>query len=145
MKKRVEKVVKCIDDDMCITIGEKYVVKLENEKYYSLLNDDGVIYPYPKNLFKVVSEREALEFEGDDLLNPYFLHDSTNIPIKQEIDLTKYNIKVIATPKDKRVKQNMGIEYNDYFLSYIVPNAWVGHITESNKAFEKLTRCSGMT
>ena len=39
----------------------------------------------------------------------------------------------------------MGIEYNDYFLSYIVPNAWVGHITESNKAFESLTRCSGMT
>jgi len=45
----------------------------------------------------------------------------------------------------QRVKQNMGIKYNDYFLSYVVPNAWVGHITESNKAFESLTRCSGMT
>ena len=81
MKKRIEKVVECIDDD------------------------NGVIYPYPKRCFKVVSEKEVLEFEGDDLLKPYFYQRSTHIPIRVGYDLTDYDIKVIATPKDKTYEE----------------------------------------
>ena len=102
MKKRIEKVVEWIDSSNgLMTKGKRYKVFAETKLRYSVMDNDGDIITRHKENFKVVSEREVLEFEGDDLSNPYFLHNSPSfIPIKQEIDLTKYNIKVIATPKD---------------------------------------------
>ena len=101
MKKRVEKVVECVKNGGFLTEGKRYKVYSESKENYSVMYDEGHIGCWIKEDFKVVSEREVLEFEGDDLSNPYFLHNSPSfIPIKQEIDLTKYNIKVIATPKD---------------------------------------------
>ena len=105
MKKRIEKVVEWTrSSGKRLTHLKKYNVlglDLESENYYNIKDDLGFVASWAKQDFKVVSEREVLEFEGDDLSNPYFLHNSPSfIPIKQEIDLTKYNIKVIATPKD---------------------------------------------
>ena len=100
MKKRIEKVVEWTEFTQK---GKREKVFTETEDYYSLLNDDGVIYPYPKEYFKVVSEKEVLEFEGlscyETLPNIYATR------FESEIDLTKYNIKVIATPKDKTYEE----------------------------------------
>ena len=107
MKKRIEKVVEWIDSSNgLMTKGKRYKVFAETKLRYSVMDNDGDIITRHKENFKVVSEREVLEFEGDDLSNPYFLHNSPSfIPIKQEIDLTKYNIKVIATPKEKTYEE----------------------------------------
>ena len=74
MKERIEKVVECIDDD------------------------NGVIYPYPKRCFKVVSEREVLEFEGFNL--DKWNNGECHLEFTSDIDLKKYDFKIIATPKD---------------------------------------------
>ena len=103
MKKRIEKVVELasqLNENARLTMGDKYLVNSESDKYYSVMDDDGDISPFHKINFKVVSEREVLEFEGDDLLKPYFYQRSTHMPIRVGYDLTDYNLKVIATPKD---------------------------------------------
>ena len=104
MKKRIEKVVECIDStNSFLTKGKKYVeIPTISSSSICVVGDNGREAYWSKERFKVVSEREILEFEEDDLLNPYFYQDSTHIPIKGEIDLTNYDLKVIAAPKDKR-------------------------------------------
>ena len=90
MKKRIEKVVR--------HYGGLYASFFECDKfYYGLNNDEGLIC-MQKEESKVVSEREVLEFGGlscyETLPNIYAMR------FESEIDLTKYNIKVIATPKE---------------------------------------------
>jgi len=102
MKKRIEKVVEWIDrSNSVITEGKRYKVFTETEDYYSLLNDDGVIYPYPKEHLKVVSEREVLEFD-EIIVSKYDEknNEKTSLHIYSDVDLENYDLKVIATPKD---------------------------------------------
>ena len=104
MKKRIEKVVECVKIGTNITLGNFYTILFENQDYYYITSDEGNLDCYGKQYFKSVSEREILEFEGDDLYNPYFYQGSTQIPIKDEIDLTNYDLKVIATPKEEDIE-----------------------------------------
>lgn len=97
MKKRIEKVVECIYDNPCLTIGKKYKVLSETSDYYILMDDEGDVESYNKENFKVVSEREVLEFEGFNLDKWHEVEYT--LEITSDIDLTNYNLKVIATPK----------------------------------------------
>ena len=99
MKKRIEKVVECIKDTAFITIGKKYLVHSESKEFYSVMDDEGDVNCWEKGYFKVVSVKEVLEFEGLFADNGY-LEKAYNVTIKSEIDLTNYDIKVTATPKD---------------------------------------------
>ena len=107
MKKRIEKVVEWIDStNSFLTKGKWYTeITIISSSSICVRDDNGRETYWDKEKFKVVSEREILEFEEDDLLNPYFYQDSTHIPIKGEIDLTNYDLKVIATPKDKTYEE----------------------------------------
>ena len=105
MKKRIEKIVECIYGFEYLTIGKKYQVHSETKGFYSIMADDGNIGTYFIEKFKVVSEREVLEFEGDVIrcrdsqVTLELMQDLSNI------DLTNYDIKVIATPKDKTYEE----------------------------------------
>ena len=105
MKKRIEKVVELasqLNENARLTMGDKYLVNSESDKYYSVMDDDGDISPFHKINFKVVSEKEILEFEGSQV---YSLEDYYDIRICSKIDLTNYDLKVIATPKGKTYEE----------------------------------------
>ena len=99
MEKRVEKVVERIRGSRHLTIGEKYVVISETEGCYVIIDDDGDEDSWDKIGFKVVSEGEVLEFEGFNL-DKWGQYEYC-VEITSEVDITNYDIKVIATPKDK--------------------------------------------
>ena len=103
MKKRIEKVVECVKDYNYLTIGKKYIVYSESKERYSVKDDEGDIACWGKDMFKKeVSEREVLEFEVNDLTNknaPYY-NPCYQAVFNSKIDLTNFDIKVIATPKD---------------------------------------------
>ncbi len=106
MKKRIEKVVeRTSNENARLTKGDKHLVHSESDKYYSVMDDDGDISPFHKINFKVVSEKEILEFETDIIR----CRDSqVTLELMQDlsdIDLTDYDIKVIATPKDKTYEE----------------------------------------
>ena len=98
MKKRVEKVVECVDSFKTLTIGNKYIPYSESESYYIIMNDEGDICSFAKERFKEVTQRVVLEFEGEHIDN---FEDIFDVRVFSDIDLTNYDIKVIATPKDK--------------------------------------------
>ena len=97
MKKRIEKVVECVNSFKTLTIGNKYIPYSESESYYIIMNDEGDICSFAKERFKEVTEREVLEFEGEKVAN---FEDIFDVRVVSDIDLTNYDIKVIATPKD---------------------------------------------
>ena len=99
MKKRIEKVVEWTKSSgERLTHLKKYNVHLESENYYNVMDDLGVVTSWIKEDFKVVSEREVLEFEGEKVAN---FSDIFDVRVFSEIDLTNYDLKLIATPKDK--------------------------------------------
>ena len=103
MKKRIEKVVEFKNVDGNLTEAEKYNVFAENKVNYSVMDKYGDFTIVNKKYFKVVSEKEVLEFEGFNL-------DKCNeveytLEITSDIDLTNYAIEVIATPKDKTYEE----------------------------------------
>jgi hypothetical protein len=100
MKKRVEKVVECIGNYTYLTIGKKYLVHSESIRSYSVKDDEGDINFWDKEDFKVVSEREVLEFEVGRLFKDREYENNFSLHVYSEIDLKNYNLKVIATPKD---------------------------------------------
>ena len=102
MKKRIEKVVECIEYTDALTIGKRYTTYSESGRFYSVMDDEGDAELFYKENFKVVSEREVLEFEGDQVYNR---GDFYNISVWSDIDLRNHNIKVIATPKDKTYEE----------------------------------------
>ena len=69
------------------------------------MDDEGDAELFYKENFKVVSEKEVLEFDG--LCS--WLADKTDqvyaISLEEEVDLRNYNLKVIATPKDKTYEE----------------------------------------
>ncbi len=83
MKKRIEKVVK--------NFGDLYEVYKECKHHYYVIDENEGMLCLFKNKAKVVSEREVLEFDVSEV------HIANNT----DIDLTNYDLKVIATPKDK--------------------------------------------
>ena len=99
MKKRIEKVVEWIDStNSFLTKGKKYVeIPTISSNTICVKDDNGRETEWSKERFKVVSEREVLEFEGDQVYNR---GDFYNISVWSDIDLRNHNIKVIATPKD---------------------------------------------
>ncbi len=98
MEKRVEKVVEWIKDNKN---GKKEKVFAETEHYYSLMDNNGDLYSCLKHHLKVVSEKEVLEFECELFHNS---GDYYNIRMWSEIDLTNYDLKLIATPKEKDIE-----------------------------------------
>ena len=103
MKKRIEKVVECIKDTAFITIGKKYLVHSESKEFYSVMDDEGDVNCWEKGYFKVVSEKEVLEFEGRNL--DVFGKNQYSLEIISKVDLWNYDLKVIATPKDKTYEE----------------------------------------
>ena len=103
MKKRIEKVVEFKNVDGNLTEAEKYNVFAENKVNYSVMDKYGDFTIVNKKYFKVVSEKEVLEFEGDDvnLWNTIKLY----LEVASDIDLENYDLKVIATPKDKTYEE----------------------------------------
>jgi hypothetical protein len=100
MIKRVEKVVEWIQFTQK---GKRQKVFAETEEYYSIMDNNGDLFPCLKEHLKVVSEREVLEFSG---LNCYeTLLDVYAISVDSKIDLRNYDLKVIATPKDKTYEE----------------------------------------
>ena len=99
MKKRIEKVVERTESIDCLTIGKEYLVYSETKNYYSIMDDEGDIGVFHKEKFKVVSEKEVLEFDGFNL--DVFGKNQYSLEVISEIDLWNYDLKVIATPKDK--------------------------------------------
>ncbi len=97
MKKRIEKVVECVKNSVFFTEGKREKVFSETKDYYSVMNKNGDIVAEYKDNFKVVSEREVLEFEGEQIAN---FDDIFDVRVFSEIDLHDYDLKVIATPKD---------------------------------------------
>ena len=102
MKKRVEKVVEWIDSTNSFLTNGKWYAEIPTISSSSIcvIDDNGDKSHWSKERFKVVSEREVLELDGFNLDNwdgkrGYLLE------IVSEKDLTNYDIKVIATPKDK--------------------------------------------
>ena len=104
--------MECVKDYSYLTIGKKYLVHSESKESYSVKDNDGDINCWDKEDFKIVSEREVLEFEAEELIiNKYQLEileeevmlDSSFMVLKfnPDISLKDYNIKVIATTKDK--------------------------------------------
>ena len=67
MKKRIEKVVECVKKDNCITKGNFYNVLAETKYYYVVVGDDGEAIIHYKERFKVVTEREVLEFDNVEM------------------------------------------------------------------------------
>ena len=108
MKKRVEKVVEWIkSSDKYLTHLKKYNVQAESGDYYIVIDDSGDLNFWDKEDFKAVSEREVLEFEVNDLTNknaPYY-NPCYQAVFNSKIDLTNYDLKVIATPKDKTYEE----------------------------------------
>jgi len=102
MKKRIEKVVECIEYTDALTIGKRYTTYSESGRFYSVMDDEGDAELFYKENFKVVSEKEILEFEGSQV---YSLEDYYDIRICSKIDLTNYDLKVIATPKGKTYEE----------------------------------------
>tara|TARA_R110002020_G_scaffold27756_6_gene89339 strand:+ start:524 stop:889 length:366 start_codon:yes stop_codon:yes gene_type:complete len=99
MKKRIEKVVEWIDSSNgLMTKGKRYKVFAETKLRYSVMDNDGDIITRHKENFKVVSEREVLEFEGRNL--NVFGKNHYSMEVISKVDLWNYDIKVIATPKD---------------------------------------------
>jgi len=94
MKKRIEKVVEFIDStNSFLTKGKWYTeIPTISFSFICVRDNDGRETYWDKERFKVVSEREVWEFEWVDFA-------------MSDIDRTKYDLKVIATPKEK------GIEY----------------------------------
>jgi len=92
MKKRIEKVVECVKIGNKITMGNFYLFLEERGDYCYITNDKGNVACYHKQYFKVVSAKEVLEFEWVDFA-------------MSDIDRTKYDLKVIATPKDKTYEE----------------------------------------
>ena len=103
MKKRIEKVVeRTINENAHLTMAEKYNVFAENKVNYIVMDKYGDFTIVNKKYFKVVSEREVLEFDGDQVHN---WGEHYNIRVCSDIDLRNHNIKVIATPKDKTYEE----------------------------------------
>jgi len=103
MKKRIEKVVeRTKSSGKYLTYLKKYNIHSESGDYYFIIDDLGRLSNWLKLGFKVVSEREVLEFEGDQVYNR---GDFYNISVWSDIDLRNHNIKVIATPKDKTYEE----------------------------------------
>ena len=107
MKKRIEKVVERTESSRHLTIGKKYPVHSESKGSYSVKDDEGDIGCWDKSGFIVVSEREVLEFDIEELSFYNKNEDKKNwvIYFESPISLTKYDIKVIATPKDKKYEE----------------------------------------
>ena len=103
MKKRIEKVVERTESSRHLTIGKKYPVHSETKGHYSVKDDEGDIGCWDKSGFKVVSEKEILEFEGRNL--DVFGKNQYSLEIISKGDLWNYNLKVIATPKDKTYEE----------------------------------------
>ena len=112
MKKRIEKVVECIKDYNYLTIGKKYLVHSESIRSYSVKDDEGDINFWDKEDFKAVSEREVLEFEGRNL--DVFGKNHYSLEVISKVDLWNYDIKVIATPKDKTYEEMSKEELINY-------------------------------
>ena len=98
MKKRIEKVVEWEGKSLFLTRGERYPVHSESETHYFITEDDGSQDLWHKKNFKVVSEREVLEFEGFNL--DKWNNGECHLEFTSDIDLKKYDFKIIATPKD---------------------------------------------
>jgi len=99
MKKRIEKVVECVKIGNHITVGNSYTILFERGDYCYITNDKGNIDCCGKQYFKIVSEKEVLEFEGRNL--DLFGESQYSLEVISKVDLWNYDIKVIATPKDK--------------------------------------------
>jgi len=97
MKKRIEKVVRFIvKTDSNLTKGEKYTeIPTMLPSSICVIGDEGNMVIRDEEYFKVVSEKEVLEFDVSEV------HISNNT----DIDLRGYDIKVIATPKDKTYEE----------------------------------------
>ncbi len=110
MKKRIEKVVERIGRSASrLTIGRKYLVHSETETDYLIIDNNGDEDLWDKNGFKVVSEKEVLEFDIEELkcycritdLKDRTLGSTIRVlKFDADIKLSDYNVKVIATPKD---------------------------------------------
>ena len=104
MKKRIEKVVEWTKSSgKYLTHLKKYNVQSELEDYYMVIDDLGGLSSWVKQEFKVVSEREVLEFEGRNL--DVFGKNQYSLEIISKVDLWNYDLKVIATPKDKTYEE----------------------------------------
>ena len=103
MKKRIEKVVERTESSRHLTIGKKYPVHSESKGSYSVKDDEGDIGCWDKSGFKVVSVKEVLEFEGRNL--DVFGKNQYSLEIISKVDLWNYDLKVIATPKDKTYEE----------------------------------------
>jgi len=106
MKKRVEKVVEWIDSTNSFLTNGKWYAEIPTISSSSIcvVDDNGDKTNWSKERFKEVSEREVLEFDGNlcSKLGTYY----HNIQVLTNfIDLTNYNLKVIATPKEKTYEE----------------------------------------
>ena len=105
MKKRIEKVVEWIDStNSFLTKGKKYVeIPTISSSSICVRDDNGRETYWDKERFKVVSEREVLEFEV--LESDRWGKVSYSLEYDSDIDLTNYDLKVIATPKEKKYEE----------------------------------------
>ena len=106
MKKRIEKVVEWIDStNSFLTKGKKYIeIPTISSSSICVVDDNGRETYWGEERFKVVSEKEVLEFDG--LCS--WLADKTDqvyaISLEEEVDLRNYDLKVIATPKEEDIE-----------------------------------------
>ncbi len=107
MKKRIEKVVEWIDStNSYLTKGEWYAeIPTISSSSICVIDDNGDKSNWSKKRFKEVSEREILEFKGLSAEKGKFLEKAYHVTLESKIDLTNYDIKVIAIPKDKTYEE----------------------------------------
>jgi len=137
MKKRIEKVVEWTKSShKHLTHLKKYNVQSEYAEYYLVINDLGGLSSWFKEDFRVVSEREVLEFEFEGLSCYETLPNIYATGFESEIDLTKYNIKVIATPKEKYIEYWKNNAEENYITTPISVLKYIGKLEKLLKEKE---------
>ena len=135
MKKRIEKVVESTQTShRCVTKGKRYKVFAETESFYTIMNNEGNLYLGFTENFKVVSEREVLEFEGEQIAN---FSDIFDVRVFSEIDLANYDLKVIAThSKAKDIEYWKNNAEENYMTTPLSVLKYIGKLEKLLKAKE---------
>ena len=135
MKKRIEKVVEWTkSSDKYLTHLKKYNVQAESGDYYIVIDDLGGLSSWVKQYFKAVTEREVLEFEGRNL--DVFGKNHYSLEVISKVDLWNYDLKVIATPKEKDIEYWKNNAEENYMTTPISVLKYIGKLEKLIKSKE---------
>ena len=138
MIKRIEKVVE--------NFGDIYEVYKECKHHYYVIDENQGMLCLFKNKAKVVSEKEVLEFDIDELSEKMY-----NLELKEDvtpgssfmvlkfdpdINLHEYDIKLIATPKEKDIEYWKNNAEENYMTTPISVLKYIGKLEKLIKSKE---------